>query len=161
MLHLYFQNLPDLMLRDDVVISPDVYFNSVWESSWVNDPFSKEIIRAIDHVDIPDSCTVEAACLKQNMLVEDLSRTTKTLILCRYVDKMFNYYAIREEGHPFLMDIADMRDVYIACGGFNTIKDKALKGRIIHLVNTDVYVSSYHELLLRENEITNGRVWWS
>ena len=43
------------------------------------------------------------------------------------------------------MDIADERDVYMGCCSHFFFHDDVLKGRTVHFVNTDEYVSTYYD----------------
>lgn len=107
----------------------------------MNDPFSRKMIHEIDHVDIPDDMDTEKACLLKNMRVENLSSGTKSLILCKYRDELNRMMMMGPNCYKYLMDIAEEKDVYVGCSNYVFFTDEDLKGRKVHFVNTDVYVS--------------------
>ena len=142
MLHLYFESLSKLEKRESFVQCPSGIFDWSWKPEWLNDPFSRTIIHEIDHVNIPDGMNTEKACLYKNMRVEDLSSGTKNLILCKYHDGLNRMTMMGKNCYRYLMDIADDKDVYMGCSNYVFFTDEDLKGRKVHFVNTDDYVST-------------------
>lgn len=145
MLHLYFESLRRLMKRKEFIPYPDGLFNSVWETEWVNNPLSRAIIHDIDHVEMTDGVTTEMACIMSGFRVADLCTGTKNLLLCRYYSGLNRMTMMGENCYKYLMDIADERDVYMGCSSFVSFHDDVLKGRTVHFVNTDEYVSTYYD----------------
>ena len=145
MLHLYFDSLSRLMKREDFIPYPDGLFNSIWLPEWVNNPLSRAIIHDIDHVDIPDGMTTEMACIMSGFRVADLCTGTKNLLLCRYYSGLNRMTMMGENCYKYLMDIADEHDVRMGCSNSFFFRDDVLKGRTVHFVNTDKYVSTYYD----------------
>ena len=84
----------------------------------------------------------ELACLLSNVRVEDLSSGTKSLILSKRYDKLYRMTMMGPNCYKYLMDIADEKDVYMGCSNYAFFTDEDLKGRKVHFVNTDDYVST-------------------
>ena len=142
MLHLFFESLRKLEERESFVQCPSGIFDWCWKSEWLDDPFSRKMIQEIDHVDIPDDMDTEKACLLKNMRVENLSSGTKGLILCKYYNRLNRMTMMGPNCYKYLMDIADEKDVYMGCSNYVFFTDEDLKGRKVHFVNTDDYVST-------------------
>ena len=142
MLHLYFESLRKLVERKLFIRYPSIEFNCGWEPEWLNNPFFRRVIHEVDHVDIPDGMTTEMACLLKNMRVEDLSTGTKNLMMCKYYNEFNRMTMMGKNCYKYLMDIADEKDVYMGCSNYVFFTDEDLKGRSVHFVNTDDYVST-------------------
>ena len=101
------------------------------------------MIHEIDHVEIPEEMATETACLLKNMRVEDLSAGTKALLICKFYNTKLNRMTMMGKNcYKYLMDIADEKDVYMGCSNYVFFTDNDLKGRKVHFVNTDDYVST-------------------
>ena len=142
MLHLYFESLRKLAERKLFIQHPSIEFNCSWQSEWLNDPFFRKVIREVDHVEIPEGMATETACLLKNMRVEDLSTGTKTLMMCRYYNELNRMTMMGKNCYKYLMDIADEKDVYMGCSNYVFFTDEDRKGRKVHFINTDDYVST-------------------
>ena len=142
MLYLYFESLGKLVERKSFIRYPSIKFNSSWKTEWLNEPFFRTVIREVDHVDIPDGMATEMACLLKNMRVEDLSTGTKTLMMCKYYNKLNRMTMMGKNCYKYLMDIANEKDVYMGCSNYVFFTDNDLKGRQVHFVNTDTYVDT-------------------
>lgn len=147
MLHLYFGSIDKLIKMDDFIEYPDDLFDSIWLPKWVNDPLSRTIIHDIDKVNIPAGMTTEAACIESRLRIEDLCTGTKNLLLCRYYDGLNNMSMMGKNCYKYLMDIADERDVKMGCCSHVFLHDDVLKGRKVHFINTDEFVSTYYDFL--------------
>ena len=137
MLHLYFESLKKLIERDTFIRFPSTKFDCSWKPDWLNNPFFREVIREVDHVDIPDGMATEMACLLKNMRVEDLSTGTKSLMMCRYYNKLNRMTMMGKNCYKYLADIANEKDVYMGCSNYVFFTDGDLKGRKVHFVNGD------------------------
>ena len=142
MLHLYFESLEKLEQREAFIQDPGGEFNYRWKSKWLNNSFFKKVIREVDHVDIPQGMKTETACLLKNMRVEHLSTGTKNLMLCKYRDELNRMTMMGKNCYKYLMDIADAKDVYMGCSSYVFFTDEDMKGRKVHFINTDDYVST-------------------
>ena len=143
MLHLFFEPLRKLVERETFIRFPSAKFDCSWKSEWLNDPFSRKMIHEIDHVEIPEEMATETACLLKNMRVEDLSAGTKALLICKFYNTKLNRMTMMGKNcYKYLMDIADEKDVYMGCSNYVFFTDNDLKGRKVHFVNTDDYVST-------------------
>ena len=154
-LHLYFDSLSRLRKRKEFIPYPDVLFNSLWEPEWVNDPLSRAIIHDIDQVEMPDGVTTEMACIMSGFRVADLCSDTKNLLLCRYYSGLNRMTMMGENCYKYLMDIADERDVYMGCSSYCFFSDDDLKGRTVHFINTDEFVSNSEDFLWRVIDIVD------
>lgn len=153
MLHLLFESLRKLEERESFIRCPSGIFDWSWKPEWLNDPFSRKIIREIDHVDIPDGMDTEKACLWKNMRVENLSSGTKSLILCKYYNRLNRMTMMGKNCFKYLMDIADEKDVYMGCSNYVLFSDEDLKGRKVHFLNTDDYASTAEAFAIQMHKI--------
>ena len=158
MLHLYFEPLKKLGERELFVQCPGDFFDWSWESEWLDDPFSRKMIHEIDHVDIPEGMDTEKACLLKNMRVENLSSGTKSLILCRYCDYLNRMTMMEPNCYRYLMDIAEEKDVYVGCSNYVFFTDDDLRGRKVHFVNTDDYVSTAADFAEHVHQIVDSGI---
>lgn len=147
MLHLYFDDLSRLMEREEFIPYPDDFFDSVWEPAWVNDTFSRAIIHDLDHVNMLDGVTTKMACAMSGLRIVDLRTGTKNLLLCRYYTGLHHMTMMDKTCYKYLMDIADERDIYMGCSSHVFLHDDVLKGRTVHFINTDQFVSTYYDFL--------------
>ena len=158
MLHLFFESLRKLEEREAFIQSPSGIFDWSWKSEWLDDPFSRKMIQEIDHIEIPYGMPAELACLLNDVRVENLSSGTKSLILCRYCDYLNRMTMMGPNCYKFLMDIADEKDVYMGCSNYDFFTDDDLRGRKVHFVNTDDYVSTAAGFAERVHQIVGSGI---
>lgn len=156
MLHLYFEPLSKLIKRPEFIRYPSDYFDGVWELDWISDSFGRSVIESIDQVELGDD--VVFSLLKAGLRVEDLCTGTKNLLLCKHLNKLNRITMMGENCFPFLMDIAESKEVYMGCSNTVFFKDYDLKGRKVHFVNIDAYADNAIAFLERILEVEEGGV---
>lgn len=99
--------------RKNCIINPSGYFDDHKKPEWFNDPWVKEVIKKIDHVDaIKDEYMVSP--ILGVMTPMHLSSGCKSLILLRQ-NPMCNVYATRcwDNCAKYILDLAEDRDVMV------------------------------------------------
>ena len=76
MLNVYFGDMPD------AIYNTNVYFNNTYKDSWITNPLSKEMIKAVDKSDVIDERTISSPVFG-NMSPKKLSGGVKTLLQLR------------------------------------------------------------------------------
>lgn len=145
MLHLECGKLPDFRTRQNYIFHPSDYFDIVYKEEWLSDSFGRSVIQTIDRIALGED--VLLSLFKQGMRPEDLCTGTKNLFLCKYIDKTHHLMKMGANCYPFLLDIAETRDVYMGVSSYCHMTDDQLKGRVVHFVNDDSYVSTAKEFL--------------
>ena len=145
MLHLYFDSLKHLVDREDFIRYPSFYFDEMFTSSWLNDDFAKRVIEEIDGIKVSDFTSTEEALIRTGISAEKLCTGTKNLIICKFENMLNRITMMGENCYPFLMELAEAKEVYMGCSNFVYFDDNVLQGRTIHMVNNDAYVSTYND----------------
>ena len=84
MLNVYFGDMLD------AIYNTNVYFNNTYKDSWITNPLSKEMIKAVDKSDVIDERTISSPVFG-NMSPKKLSGGVKTLLLiANDPNKIFN-----------------------------------------------------------------------
>lgn len=139
MLHLECGSLSSFRDREGFILFPNPYFDVDYEENWLSDSFGRKVIETIDRIKLGSD--VLHSLLEAGMHPEDLCTGTKNLLLCKHVDKLNHMSKMGENCYPFLLDIADTKDVHMAVTSFCWIRNDALKGRLVHFVNDDSYIT--------------------
>lgn len=156
MLHLYFDTLENLIARKEFIRYPGVYFDGVWERSWLDSVFGRTLIKTVDHIEVGQD--VEFSLLKAGIRVEELSTGVKNLFLCKHLDQLNRMTMMGENCYTLLMEIAEEKDVYMGCSNSVFFHDNVLNGRPVHFINSDVYVTNYAEFLDQVITLAGGGV---
>ena len=156
MLHLFYESLEKLLRRNEFIGFPDELFDELWDSQWVNNPLSRRIIHEIDRVEFPEGRTTEEACALRGMCLTDLCTGTKNLLVCKNYSGLNRMTMMGDNCYPFLMDIADQREVYMGCSNYVLFDDDILKGRTVHFLNSDLYASNEEAFTRCELDIVGG-----
>ena len=76
--------------RKNAIDNTSVYFKNTYQDEWITEPFSREIIHAVDRSEVIDAQTIKSPVLGM-IPPEKLSGGVKTLILmAHYPGKIFN-----------------------------------------------------------------------
>ena len=76
--------------RKNAIDNTSVYFKNTYQDEWITEPFSREIIHAVDRSEVIDAQTIKSPVLG-TIPPEKLSGGVKTLILmAHYPGKIFN-----------------------------------------------------------------------
>lgn len=145
MLHLEYGLLDDFRSRPDFIFHPNAYFDVDYEDSWLSSDFGRDVIQTIDRIPLQEDVVLSLA--RHGMRPEDLCTGTKNLFLCKHVDKLNHMSKMGANCFPFLLDIADQKDVYMAVTAPCFMWDEQLKGRAVHFVNDDSFVNTGEDFL--------------
>lgn len=148
MLNVYFGDMPD------AIYNTKVYFNNTYKDSWITNPFSKEIIKAVDKSDVIDERTISSPVFG-NMSPKKLSGGVKTLLLiANDPNKIFNASTCGDNCAEWILKIAKMKEerhqkVVINLRHLMDFGDGQFK---IKVVNTNKIVTNMAELVAEAGE---------
>ena len=148
MLNVYFGDMPD------AIYNTNVYFNNTYKDSWITNPLSKEMIKAVDKSDVIDERTISSPVFG-NMSPKKLSGGVKTLLLiANDPNKIFNASTCGDNCAEWILKIAKMKEerhqkVVINLRHLMDFGDGQFK---IKVVNTNKIVTSMAELVAEAGE---------
>ena len=148
MLNVYFGDMPD------AIYNTNVYFNNTYKDSWITNPLSKEMIKAVDKSDVIDERTISSPVFG-NMSPKKLSGGVKTLLLiANDPNKIFNASTCGDNCAEWILKIAKMKEerhqkVVINLRHLMDFGDGQFK---IKVVNTNKIVTSMAELVAEVGE---------
>lgn len=97
---------------------PSIYFNNAYESEWMLQDITKEMVLDIDKTELIDA-NVAVSPVLGSMAVADLSKDIKTLILINNdSDWAFNASLCGDNCAKWLLKIGEMKDVTIRLGHY-------------------------------------------
>ncbi len=100
MLQIYYGSMPE------AIYNTAMYFNNVYLDKWITDPFSREMIKAVDKAEVLSENAVSSAALGV-IPVTGLSGGVKTLILMyNEPDKVFNASTCGDNCAKWILKIA-------------------------------------------------------
>ena len=148
MLNVYFGDMPD------AIYNTNVYFNNTYKDSWITNPLSKEMIKAVDKSDVIDERTISSPVFG-NMSPKKLSGGVKTLLLiANNPNKIFNASTCGDNCAEWILKIAKMKEerhqkVVINLRHLMDFGDGQFK---IKVVNTNKIVTNMAELVAEAGE---------
>lgn len=148
MLNVYFGDMPD------AIYNTNVYFNNTYKDSWITNPLSKEMIKAVDKSDVIDERTISSPVFG-NMSPKKLSGGVKTLLLiANDPNKIFNASTCGDNCAEWILKIAKMKEerhqkVVINLRHLMDFGDGQLK---IKVLNTNKIVTNMAELVAEAGE---------
>ena len=148
MLNVYFGDMPD------AIYNTNVYFNNTYKDSWITNPLSKEMIKAVDKSDVIDERTISSPVFG-NMSPKKLSGGVKTLLLiANDPNKIFNASTCGDNCAEWILKIAKMKEerhqkVVINLRHLMDFGDGQFK---IKVLNTNKIVTNMAELVAEAGE---------
>ena len=148
MLNVYFGDMPD------AIYNTNVYFNNTYKDSWITNPLSKEMIKAVDKSDVIDERTISSPVFG-NMSPKKLSGGVKTLLLiANDPNKIFNASTCGDNCAEWILKIAKMKEerhqkVVINLRHLMDFGDGQFK---IKVINTNKIVTNMAELVAEAGE---------
>ncbi len=138
MLHIYYGDMKE------AVFNTAVYFKNDYEDAWITDPFTREMVKDVDHSVVLDSGVIDSPVLGK-IPPERLSGGAKTLILVKFEpDVVFNASTCGDNCAKWLLKIAEHEDRTI---NLRHIMDFGDGEFTVHVLNNDQIVHSMRELL--------------
>lgn len=148
MLNVYFGDM------SDAIYNTNVYFNNTYKDSWITNPLSKEMIKAVDKSDVIDERTISSPVFG-NMSPKKLSGGVKTLLLiANDHNKIFNASTCGDNCAEWILKIAKMKEerhqkVVINLRHLMDFGDGQFK---IKIINTNKIVTNMAELVAEAGE---------
>lgn len=148
MLNVYFGDMPD------AIYNTNVYFNNTYKDSWITNPLSKEMIKAVDKSNVIDERTISSPVFG-NMSPKKLSGGVKTLLLiANDPNKIFNASTCGDNCAEWILKIAKMKEerhqkVVINLRHLMDFGDGQFK---IKVINTNKIVTNMAELVAEAGE---------
>lgn len=143
MLSIYFGEMPE------AIYNTNVYFNNTYKDSWITNPLTKDMIKAVDNSDVIDERTIMSPIFG-NMSPKKLSGGVKTLILiCFDKKKVFNASTCGDNCAEWILKMAKERKVVINLHHLMDFGPKPFRAKIL---NTNKIVNNMTELVFEAGE---------
>ncbi len=127
----------------DYIYNTSLYFENAYEEEWLEDDFTKELIKDIDKSTVLYPGVIDSPFLGK-IPPEKLSGGVKTLILMNHMpNEIFNASNCGDNCAKWILDIGNRKDITIRLGHVMDFGDDFS----IHIINDDVTVSTMLELL--------------
>lgn len=98
---------------EEAIFNTDMYFNNVYEDSWLTDDFAVKVIHAIDQSEVLGPNAIQSPFLGV-IGPEKLAGGTKTLLLMKNCPELiFNASTCGDNCAPFILELAENRDLTI------------------------------------------------
>ena len=138
MLNIYFGDM------EEAIFNTDMYFNNVYEEAWLTDEFARKVIRAIDKSEVLGPNGIQSPFLGV-ISPEKLAGGTKTLLLMKNCpDMVFNASACGDNCAPFILELAEDRDLTINLRHLMNFGKKPFRAFIL---NDQTEVHSMREMM--------------
>ena len=143
MLNIYFGEM------SKAIYNTSVYFNNTYKDSWITEPLTKDIIKAVDNSDVIDEKTILSPIFG-NMSPKKLSGGVKTLLLISFDRKnVFNASTCGDNCAEWILKIAEKRKVIINLHHLMDFGSKSFKAKIL---NTNKIVKNMTDLVYEAGE---------
>ena len=143
MLNIYFGEM------SKAIYNTSVYFNNTYKDSWITEPLTKDIIKAVDNSDVIDEKTILSPIFG-NMSPKKLSGGVKTLLLISFDRKnVLNASTCGDNCAQWLLKIAEDRKVVI---NLHHLMDFGSEKFKIKILNTNKTVCSMPDLAYEAGE---------
>lgn len=148
MLNIYFGELPE-ELSEKYIYNTNVYFNNTYKDRWITEPFSKEVIKAVDKSDVIDTQTILSPVFG-NMSPKKLSGGTKTVLLIAYdPQRIFNASTCGDNCANWILQTSANRKVII---NLHHLMDFGKDEFKIRILNTNKIVTNMGDLVWQAGE---------
>ena len=129
MLNIYFGEM------SKAIYNTSVYFNNTYKDSWITEPLTKDIIKAVDNSDVIDEKTILSPIFG-NMSPKKLSGGVKTLLLISFDRKnVFNASTCGDNCAEWILKIAKDRKVVINLHHLMDFGPEPFKAKILNTNN--------------------------
>lgn len=143
MLNIYFGEIPEDKYPN-FIYNTSVYFDNTYLDSWLEDNFSKRIIKNIDKATVLSNNAIDSKALGV-IPVKQLSGGVKTLLLMQHdASKIFNASTCGDNCAKWILRIAKDADHDIIIN-LRHVMDFGDKPFEIRIINTDTIVYSMDE----------------
>ncbi len=143
MLNIYFGEM------SKAIYNTSVYFNNTYKDSWITEPLTKDIIKAVDNSDVIDEKTILSPIFG-NMSPKKLSGGVKTLLLISFDRKnVFNASTCGDNCAEWILKIAKDRKVVINLHHLMDFGPEPFKAKIL---NTNKFVKNMTDLVYEAGE---------
>lgn len=124
----------------------NTHFSVLFKESWLDEDWAQRAVREIDH--IPPEKSIHQALWDRGITYQQLCGGVKTLLLIRHMDGIFELERMGYNCYPYLMEIADMREVYVNMEYMHAeFDDSVIKGRAFEYLNTGTIMHTRSELI--------------
>ena len=150
MLNIYFGELPEEQFPN-FIYNTSVYFNNTYLDSWLEDDFSKRMIKSIDKATVLSPNAVDSKALGV-IPVTQISGGLKTLLLLQHDhSKIFNVSTCGDNCAKWVLEIAkkSKKDLIINLRHLMDFGDKTFE---IRIMNNDTTVHNMREYVLAAGE---------
>ena len=143
MLNIYFGEM------SKAIYNTSVYFNNTYKDSWITEPLTKDIIKAVDNSDVIDEKTILSPIFG-NISPKKLSGGVKTLLLISFDRKnVFNASTCGDNCAEWILKIAKDRKVVINLHHLMDFGPEPFKAKIL---NTNKIVKNMTDLVYEAGE---------
>lgn len=115
-----------------IILFPNKYFNYEYEPEWLDDEFSKKVIKEIDKSEVLGNRVINSPFLGL-IPPEKLSAGTKTLILMKFTNNLIlNGSECGDNCAPFILEVAKDKDVVLNMRHFMDFGDGPFEIQILN-----------------------------
>ena len=138
MLHMIFGSAVYGETLPNFAMYPKKVFLRIMERGWLNDPFSRKLLREIEKkYEIRDDEDVMLGLKKHyNITPIQLSTGVLNLLFCKFANYISRFIMMGANCYPYLFEIADTKDVYMLLEDVLDIDDGMIEEHGIYLENT-------------------------
>lgn len=139
--------------RNDVINNTNLYFINSYYEPWLEKDESKQMVKDIDN-SILESPNLVISPILGAISPRDLSGGVKALILVsNEPDKMFNITSCGENCAPWLLKLAEDRDIYVNLRYMMNFGKGPFE---IEVMNTNKIVTNMTDLVFERNKFIVG-----
>lgn len=145
MLSIIYDKRDTLVNEYHMMNVPHIVFEFLFDKMWLEEDWIRRELMDVEKFP-PDVPPLEEL-LNRNLTFMGLAGGTRTLLLARNTDYIIDFSRMGGNCYPYLMEIADMRDVTVGMTRlYAEFDDNVIKGRTIKIVNNGKLVNSAHDV---------------
>ena len=142
-------------LDKDCIRDIDLYFDNVYDESWLEDTFVREMIVSVDQSEVIGNQLIVSPILGQ-IPPERLSGGVKALICMYEMDVYIDLIVCGSNCEEYILRIADKKDITVGMSGY----DIAFEGKEVQAVclNDNSTIKNYREWILKMDEFVGETI---
>jgi hypothetical protein len=144
--------------RENVVMAPQIYFDNVYEDSWINDQFAKDVILDVDGSVVIDDGVVKSKVFG-SIPITRISGGAKTIILVKNdKDYIMNISACGDNCAKWLLKIGEQQDATVRLGYIMEFNEDFKSDDVqfsINIINLNRIVHNQREFVQAFFEVKN------
>lgn len=146
MLSILFGKYDVLIHEHDLVQYHANYFEVLFKWSWLDEDWIRRELHTVER--FPMNKSPKQELFDRDLTFKQLAGGTKLLLLIRHMPGLYDFSRLGPNCYPYLMEIADMQDVFVASHTlYAEFDDDIIRGRDIKIANSGVIVSTFNDFI--------------